>query len=101
MIHNTKYPFGCIMDFAKKRGRFNTAESDADAGVRYVNVFGKRRMDGMRKKVDIGQSLSRSWDGGQIRKLKMLRKMFGAMPSLELTYIIYPLFEGILLKMNF
>ena len=60
MIHNTKYPSGCIMDFAKKRGRFNTAESDADAGVRYVNVFGKRRMDGMRKKVDIGQSLSRS-----------------------------------------
>jgi len=60
VIHNTKYPSGCILDFAKKRGRFNTAESDADAGVRYVNVFGKRRMDGMRKKVDIGQSLSRS-----------------------------------------
>jgi len=55
VIHNTKYPSGCILDFAKKRGRFNTAESDADAGVRYVNVFGKRRMDGMRKKVDIGQ----------------------------------------------
>ena len=64
VVHNKKYPSGCIMDFAKKRGRFNTAESDADAGVRYINVFSskrsKRRMDGMRRKVDVGQSLSRS-----------------------------------------
>ena len=61
VVHNKKYPSGCIMDFAKKRGRFNTAESDADAGVRYINVFSsKRRMDGMRRKVDVGQSLSQS-----------------------------------------
>ena len=54
VINSTEYPSGCILDFATKRGRFNTADSNADAGVKYIQV-GKSRISAQQRKVDIRQ----------------------------------------------
>ena len=56
VIHSTKYPAGCIMDFVTKRGRFNKADSNVDAGVKYIRV-GKSRISAQRKKTDVRQYL--------------------------------------------
>ena len=54
VIDSTKYPAGCILDFVTKRGRFNKADSNVDAGVKYIQV-GKSRFSAQRRKVDIRQ----------------------------------------------
>jgi hypothetical protein len=56
VIHSTKYPAGCIMDFVTKRGRFNKADTNVDAGVKYIRV-GKSRISAQRKKTDVRQYL--------------------------------------------
>eukprot|EP00435_Cladocopium_sp_Y103_P018662 s2575_g4.t1 len=54
VISSTKYPAGCILDFITKRGRFNKADSNVDAGVKYIQV-GKSGFSAQRRKVDIRQ----------------------------------------------
>ena len=57
VIRSTKYPSGCILDFQRMRGRFNKADSDAEAGVKYIKV-GRSGFSHQRRKMDVRQYLA-------------------------------------------